>query len=111
MAHDEAGLVASSPDQVILESDSPRCLAYTWHTITPECATAVGMDAATAGNWRAEPRSKVAVDIEDVGHGTVKLAVTHDGFARAAGWSRPSPTGGPQSCRAQDPAEDRGVVA
>jgi uncharacterized protein YndB with AHSA1/START domain len=81
MAHDEVGLIVSDPDQVILESDPPRRLAYTWHTITPEWAAEVGMDEATAAIWRAEPRSKVAFDIEDVGHGTVKLTVTHDGFA------------------------------
>ena len=34
MAHDDVGLVVSGPDQVILESDPPRRLAYTWHTIT-----------------------------------------------------------------------------
>ena len=39
------------------------------------------MDKATAAAWRAEARSKVAFDIEDVGHGVVKLTVTHDGFA------------------------------
>ena len=81
MAHDDVGLVVSSPDQVILESHPPHRLAYTWHTITPEWAAAVGMDQATAAAWRAEARSKVAFDIEDVGHGVVKLTVTHDGFA------------------------------
>jgi uncharacterized protein YndB with AHSA1/START domain len=81
MTHDEVGLVVSSPDQVILESDPYHRLAYTWHAITPEWAAAVGMDEATAALWRAEPRSKVAFDIDDVGHGTVKLTVTHDGFA------------------------------
>ncbi len=81
MAHDEAGLVVIGPEQVILESHPPRRLAYTWHTITPEWAAAVGMDEATAATWRAEARSKVAFDIEDVGHGVVKLTVTHDGFA------------------------------
>ena len=35
MAHDDVGLVVSGPGQVILESDPPRRLAYTWHTITP----------------------------------------------------------------------------
>jgi uncharacterized protein YndB with AHSA1/START domain len=80
MTHDEVGLVVSGDEQVILESDCPRRLAYTWHTITPEWADAVGMDEATAAAWRAEPRSKVAFDIEDVGHGTAKLTVTHDGF-------------------------------
>jgi hypothetical protein len=47
----------------------------------PEWAAVVGMDEATAAAWRAEARSKVAFDIEDVGHGVVKLTVTHDGFA------------------------------
>jgi uncharacterized protein YndB with AHSA1/START domain len=80
MVHDEVGLVVSGPDQVILESDPPRRLAHTWHTIAPEWAAAVGMDGATAATWRAEARSKVAFDIEDVGHGVVKLTVTHGGF-------------------------------
>ena len=81
MAHDDVGLVVSGPGQVILESHPPHRLAYTWHTITPEWAAAVGMDEATAAAWRAEARSKVAFDIGDVGHGVVKLTVTHDGFA------------------------------
>jgi uncharacterized protein YndB with AHSA1/START domain len=38
------------------------------------------MDEATADAWRAEPRSKVAFDIEDTGHGVVQLTVVHDGF-------------------------------
>ena len=81
MTHDEVGLVVSGSDQVILESDPHRRLAYSWHTITPEWAAAVDIDEATAATWRAEPRSKVAFDMEDVGHGTTKLTVTHDGFA------------------------------
>jgi uncharacterized protein YndB with AHSA1/START domain len=80
MAHEEVGLVVSDPEQVILESDPYRRLSYTWHTITPEWAAEVGMDEATAATWRAEPRSKVAFDIEDVGHGTTRLTVVHDGF-------------------------------
>jgi uncharacterized protein YndB with AHSA1/START domain len=80
LAHEEVGLVVSDPEQVILESDPYRRLAYTWHTFTPEWAARVGMDDATADAWRAEPRSKVAYDIEDTGHGVVKLTVIHDGF-------------------------------
>ena len=80
MTHDEVGLVVSGSDQVILESDPYHRLAYTWHTITPEWAAAVGMDETTAAIWRSEPRSKVVFDIEDVGHGAAKLTVTHDGF-------------------------------
>jgi uncharacterized protein YndB with AHSA1/START domain len=80
MHHEEVGLVVSGPDQVILESDPPRRLSFTWHTVTPEWAAAVGMDGATAAVWRAERRSRVAFDIDDVGHGVTKLTVTHDGF-------------------------------
>ena len=81
VAFDEVGLVISDPEQVILESDPYRRLVYTWHTFTPEWATQHGIDDATAAAWRAEPRSKVAFDIEDAGQGVVKLTVVHDGFA------------------------------
>ncbi len=80
LAHDEVGLVVSDPEQVILESD-PYCrLAYTWHTFTPDWAVQVGLDEASADVWRAEPRSNVAFDIGDAGHGVVRLTVVHDGF-------------------------------
>src|SRR5260370_7964775 len=79
MAPQEGGLGVIGPEQVILEADPPRRLAYTWHTITPEWAATVGMDEATAATWRAEARSKVTFDIEDVGHGLLKPPVTPDG--------------------------------
>ena len=81
LVHEEVGLVVSDPDQLILESDPDRRLAYAWHTFTAEWAARVGMDEATATAWRAEPRSKVAFDIEEDGKGVVKLTVIHDGFA------------------------------
>jgi uncharacterized protein YndB with AHSA1/START domain len=80
MVHEEVGLVVRDPEQVILESEVNRRLSYTWHTITPQWSIEVGMDQATAEVWRTEPRSNVAFDIEDVGHGVVKLTVVHDGF-------------------------------
>jgi DNA-binding transcriptional ArsR family regulator/uncharacterized protein YndB with AHSA1/START domain len=80
LAYDEVGFVISHPDQVILESDPYRRLAYTWHTFTPEWAARHGFDDATAAAWRAEPRSKVAFDIEEAHEGVVKLTVVHDGF-------------------------------
>ena len=80
LVHDEVGLVVSDTEQVILESDPHHRLAYTWHTFTPEWAAEVGMDETTADAWRAEPRSKVAFDIESIGHGVVKVTVVHDGF-------------------------------
>ncbi len=81
MAYDQVGAGGRDPEQVILESDPSARLAYTWHTFTPEWAVAHGFDEATAAAWRAEPRSKVAFDIEEAGEGVVKLTVVHDGFA------------------------------
>jgi uncharacterized protein YndB with AHSA1/START domain len=74
------GLVISNAEQLVLESDPPRRLSYTWHTFSPEWAAAHGFGEATAAGWRAEPRSKVAFDIEEAGEGVVKLTVVHDGF-------------------------------
>jgi uncharacterized protein YndB with AHSA1/START domain len=81
LLHEDVGLVVHDPEQLILESDPPTRLAYTWHSVTPEWATEVGMDDATAATWRAEPRSKVGIDIEESGYGVVKLTLVHDGFA------------------------------
>jgi len=80
LSYQESGFDVSDPGQVILESDPYRRLAYTWHTFTPEWAAKHGFDEATVAAWRAEPRSKVAFDIEDAGQGVVKLTVVHDGF-------------------------------
>jgi uncharacterized protein YndB with AHSA1/START domain len=80
LEHKDAGLVVSDPEQVILESDPYRRLSYTWHSFTPQWATEVGMDEATADTWRAEPRSNVTFDMDDIGKGVTKLTVTHDGF-------------------------------
>jgi DNA-binding transcriptional ArsR family regulator/uncharacterized protein YndB with AHSA1/START domain len=80
VTYEQSGLVVSHPDQVILESDPYRRLAYTWHTFTPEWAAAHGIDEQLATQWAAEPRSKVAFDIEGAGSGVVKMTVVHDGF-------------------------------
>ncbi|UCM88184.1 ArsR/SmtB family transcription factor [Streptomyces marincola] len=73
------GLAAPDPEQVVLESEPHRRLAYTWHGLTPEWAEAAGVDAETYAALAAEPRSKVAFEIEPLG-GTVRLTVVHDGF-------------------------------
>jgi len=92
MEHDAFGLVVSDLGQVILESDPYDRLAYTWHTITPEWASALGMDEDTADTWRAEPRSKVAFDIKDVGYGSDGLRVSTMGSSRGARQLRASLT-------------------
>jgi DNA-binding transcriptional ArsR family regulator/uncharacterized protein YndB with AHSA1/START domain len=95
VAFEDVGLVVSDPEQVILESDPYRRLAYTWHTFTPEWAAKHGFDPTTATAWRAEPRSKVAFDIEEAGHGVVKLTVVHDGFEPGSGVLQGVSTGWP----------------
>jgi len=84
VTYDSADLVISDAEQVVLESDPYRRLAYTWHTFTPEWAEAHGVDADQASAWRAEPRSRVAFDIEEAGAGVVKLTVVHDGFTQGS---------------------------
>jgi uncharacterized protein YndB with AHSA1/START domain len=81
LVHADIGLVVSDPAMVILESDPPRRLSYTWHTFTPEWAAAVGLDPEEAATWRAEPRSKVAFDLEETAQGVTRLTVVHHGFA------------------------------
>ena len=81
LVHGDVGLVVGDADMVILESDPPGRLAYTWHTFTPEWAAAVGLDPVAAAAWRAEPRSQVAFDLEETPEGVTRLTVVHDGFA------------------------------
>jgi uncharacterized protein YndB with AHSA1/START domain len=77
------GLTIADPDQVVLESEPYRRLAYTWHTFTPEwqehAAERVGFPQEFLERVAAEPRSKVAFEIDDLGE-FVKLTVVHDGF-------------------------------
>ncbi len=67
----------------MLESEPYRRLAYTWHTFTPEwqeqAAERVGFSKEFLERVAAEPRSKVAFEIDDLGE-FVKLTVIHDGF-------------------------------
>jgi uncharacterized protein YndB with AHSA1/START domain len=76
----ERAAETADPEQVVLESDPHRRLSYTWHTFTPEWAKANGIDDETLARLCAERRSKVTFDIEDLGGGSVKLTVVHDGF-------------------------------
>jgi uncharacterized protein YndB with AHSA1/START domain len=77
------GLAIADPDQVVLESEPYRRLAYTWHTFTPEwqeqAAKRVGFSKEFLERVAAEPRSKVSFEIDDLGE-FVKLTVIHDGF-------------------------------
>src|SRR5436189_269750 len=65
MVWENQGVRIDDPDQVVLESDPFRRLAYTWHTFTPELAAAVGFSAEQQAAYASEPRSKVTFEIED----------------------------------------------
>src|ERR1700733_11714622 len=83
---DAGDVTIADPAQVILESDPYRRLAHTWHTFTPGWAAASGLSDAPRARRAAEPRSKVAFDIEPLGD-YVRLTVVHDGFpADSAVW-------------------------
>jgi uncharacterized protein YndB with AHSA1/START domain/DNA-binding transcriptional ArsR family regulator len=76
---DQDGLKIAHPDQVILESDPPHRLAFTFHTFVPELTSVAGLSEDTVAKAAGERRSKVSFDIEP--HGDhVKLTVIHEGF-------------------------------
>lgn len=67
------------PEQVVLESDPPRRLSYTWHTFTTTWAERVGIAEELRARLAAESRSRVTFEIEPEG-ALVKLTVVHGGF-------------------------------
>ncbi|HEY2203882.1 MAG TPA: metalloregulator ArsR/SmtB family transcription factor [Pseudonocardia sp.] len=76
---EQDGVTMSDPEQVVLDSDPPRRLSYTWHTFTPEFGEKFGFDPDTFARLAAEKRSTVTFEIEPFGD-AVKLTVVHDGF-------------------------------
>jgi len=90
------GLTIADREQVVLEADPFRRLAYTWHTVTPEWAKAVDLDEKTFERLAAEPRSKVTFEIEPLDDEQVRLTVVHDdlepdglmGSLISGGWPR-----------------------
>ncbi|MDJ1132275.1 ArsR/SmtB family transcription factor [Streptomyces iconiensis] len=76
---EQEGVTIDDPEQVVLASEPPRRLSYTWHTMTPEFARSVGLDDEVYLKLSSERRSKVTFDLEPVGR-LVKLTVTHEGF-------------------------------
>ena len=77
---EQTGIRVDDPGQLILESDPPRRLAYTWHVVTDEMAEKFGWDPEFYARSKAEPLSKVTFDIEPEDDGYVRLTVVHDGF-------------------------------
>jgi DNA-binding transcriptional ArsR family regulator len=77
MIWDNHGIIVADPEQIVLESNPYRRLAYTWHTFTPEFNER--MEDELLAKLSSERRSRVAFEIEPVGD-TVKLTVIHDDF-------------------------------
>ena len=79
MTWNNHGVVIADPEQVILEADPYRRLAYTWHTFTPELNERLQFGDELFAKLSGERRSRVAFDIEEAGE-LVKLTVVHDDF-------------------------------
>lgn len=79
MTWDNHGVVIADPEQVVLESDPYRRLAYRWHTFTPELNRRHQFGDEKFARLAGERRSRVAFDLEQLGD-TVKLTVVHDDF-------------------------------
>lgn len=73
------GVVIADPEQVVLESDPYRRLAYTWHTFTPELNERLRFGDELFAKLSNERRSRVSFDLEEAGE-LVKLTVVHDDF-------------------------------
>jgi DNA-binding transcriptional ArsR family regulator/uncharacterized protein YndB with AHSA1/START domain len=72
----QGGVTIADPEQIVLEADPYRRLSYTWHTFTPEWATANGIDEPVRARLAAERRSSATFDIDDLGD-VVRLTVVH----------------------------------
>jgi uncharacterized protein YndB with AHSA1/START domain/DNA-binding transcriptional ArsR family regulator len=79
MTWEKDGTRQSDPEQIVLEADPHRRLAYAWHAFTPRWNATVGLSDEALARVAAEPRSRVSFDIEPHGE-SVKLTVVHDGF-------------------------------
>jgi uncharacterized protein YndB with AHSA1/START domain/DNA-binding transcriptional ArsR family regulator len=95
MTWDMGGITVAHPEQVVLEAEPYRRLAFTWHTFTTELEDSMGLSEAVREHIAGEGRSRATFEIEPVGD-TVKLTVTHegldpDGYVRSLigdGWPR-----------------------
>lgn len=79
MVWEQKGVTVAGAEQVVLESQPYRRLAYTWHDFTPEFAASVGLSDEILARISGERRSKVTFDLEPAGP-MVKLTVVHDDF-------------------------------
>jgi uncharacterized protein YndB with AHSA1/START domain/DNA-binding transcriptional ArsR family regulator len=79
MIWDNHGIIIADPEQIVLESDPYRRLAYSWHTFSPELNERLQLGDEVFARLSSERRSRVAFELEPVGT-MVKLTVVHDNF-------------------------------
>jgi len=79
MTWDNNGIVIADAEQIVLEADPYRRLAYTWHSFTSEWNERSPVGDDVFAKLSSEHRSRVAFDLEPVGD-LVKLTVVHDDF-------------------------------
>ncbi|HET7425915.1 MAG TPA: metalloregulator ArsR/SmtB family transcription factor [Gemmatimonadales bacterium] len=93
MTWHQRGVTIADPEQLVLEADPPRRLAYTWHTMTEELGAALDMAPERRERVAGEPRSKVTFELEPDGDVT-KLTVLHEQLGETTasmvsrGWPR-----------------------
>jgi uncharacterized protein YndB with AHSA1/START domain len=80
------GVTIADSQQVVLESDPPRRLSYTWQTASAEWADALRLSDDVRDRLAAERRSKVTFEIEPLGD-QVRLTVTHDDLEPGGTWA------------------------
>jgi len=79
MTWDNHGVIIADPEQVVLEFDPYRRLAYRWHSFTPELNDRLQFGDELFAKLSSERRSRVAFEIDLVGE-MVRLTVVHDDF-------------------------------
>jgi uncharacterized protein YndB with AHSA1/START domain/DNA-binding transcriptional ArsR family regulator len=72
----------NEPDDrvVVLESDPPHRLSYSWPTYQPRHREHFDWTDDELAKLQAEPLSRVTIEIDSVSDDTVRLTLTHDGF-------------------------------
>src|SRR3954453_18670820 len=78
MSWNQRGITIADPEQIVVDADPFRRLAYTWHSFTPEWAAAMDVTGASREQVAAERRSKVTFEMEPLDDDQVKLTVVHD---------------------------------
>jgi uncharacterized protein YndB with AHSA1/START domain len=79
MVWSQNGIDIADPEQVVLEADPFRRLAYTWHSLNADAGKAFGADPELFAQVAHESRTRVSFELAPAG-AMVRLTVVHEGF-------------------------------